>query len=274
MSMVPPPDISTLNMGPGQMDDPTGQPITEPVAEETIGNQFLKNIDPRDVPVVEKYIKEWDKGVDARFREIHTEYEPFKKLGVDVDTIQGALQVYQLLESDPAKVLEFLQNELGVNQQTQGQEEFESQTDYGSDPAFSDLPEEFVSRFTQLEQLIQGLANEVVTSKTIREQQEQDQALQNVLDGLKSKHGEFDEDAVLLRMSKGMKPDDAVKDYNAWVDRLVAQKTKDNRRPVPPVLGGAGAVPVGTDLSKASRQQSRDIFAQMLAQTNNTRDQG
>jgi hypothetical protein len=271
MSMIPPPDITSLNTGPGQMDG-ADQPVTESVVEETIGNQFLKNIDPRDVPVVDKYIKEWDKGVNQRFREIHAEYEPFKKLGVDIDTIQGALQVYQLLESDPAKVYEFLQNELGMNQQSQTQEP--PAPDFTGDPAFSDLPEEFVSRFTKLEQVIQGLANEVVTSKTLREQQEQDQALQNVLDGLKSKFGDFDEEAVLMRMSKGMKPEAAVKDYNAWVDKLVAQKTKENRRPVPPVLGGAGAVPVGTDLSKASRQQSRDIFAQMLAQTNNTRDQG
>lgn len=265
-------DGSILPVVSGGSDLPPAIPVAEadPVQpevvdnpDETIGNVFLKNVDPADRPVLEKYIKPWDQQVNERFRSIHKEYEPYKNIGLEPDDLAAAAQVFQFMQQDPQGFYELYTKELGlnvaaddttqVNQEVAGTEEMD------------DLPPAVASRLSKLEQMLQGVTQFVTEQQQERKATEENRALESMMTDLKSKHGEFDQDLVLVRLSRGMKPDAAVKDAQKYVGELVAKQQAATRRPVPPFLGGAGAVPNGADVTKMTNKQAQSTFADMLA---------
>src|SRR5436190_20090017 len=75
----------------------------QPDGPGTLASPFLKNVNPSDRPVLERYLKDWDANVTRRFMSIHDQYRPYKDLG-DLDTIQSAMAVYNLLGNDPMQI--------------------------------------------------------------------------------------------------------------------------------------------------------------------------
>src|SRR5688572_12290732 len=88
-------------MSPGENNPPSAPEI------EGLGNPFIQNIPESDRAIVAKYVNDWDAGVTKHIEKIRGEYEPYKNLGVDIETIQNAVWVMSQAESDP---LEFFKN--------------------------------------------------------------------------------------------------------------------------------------------------------------------
>lgn len=246
-------------MGEPQFDfgtggDPTGgMPPGQETNPDSLANPFLAKIPEGDREVVAKYIKDWDSGVTKRFQQIHQEYAPYKNLGADPEALQSAWALKQLIDDDPARVYELL------GQVLQGGEQQQVQQMQG----LEDLPPAFVEKFTRMEQILESLAGQFMQSREQQQASQEDQQLDEYLQGLQSQFGDFDEQWVLSRMAAGVDGEQAVQEYNAWLQEQINSRLSP-KRPVP-VLGGGGAVPTnGVDPRKLSRQQTQDLVAKML----------
>jgi hypothetical protein len=233
--------------------------------EETLGNAFLKNIPEVDRKVLEPYIKQWDAGVTKRFQSIHDEYRPYKQLGVDVEELQTALAISQLIDRDPQLVYDQLAAHLGhagaqqvMAQQTQTPQE------PAVDPRYAGLPQEFLTEYEQQKQLLIQVATLLAEDRKTKQAEQENQDFTEYLGKLHQKHGEFDEEYVAMKMSQGLTGEQAIKAYSDFVQAQVNRVTGGIRRP-PTLLGGQGSVPSGTvDPSKLSGRDSKEIMAQML----------
>lgn len=234
---------------------------------------FLKGVDPRDLPVVQKYLKPWDQQVNSRFREIHQQYEPFKRLGVPYEEVENAIKIVQLLDNDPRAVYEALGNEFGYGGQQQATPSPTPAVAAGNGgngagsgaSPYGDLPEAFVTEFGQMRDVVTALANEILKSRQESQKAQQDQQLEQHMTTLKQKYGQFDEDFVLAKMFQGKSGDQAVQEYQQFV-QTVLNSQASRSRPVPPIMGGGGAVPAGVNPNELSRSDSKRLMAQMLEQ--------
>lgn len=261
-------DINGGGTGPG-FNFPVETP-SQPTPEshpDSLADGFLKDIPDADRLVVAPHIKKWDAGVTKRFQAIRDEYKPYTELG-DIDTVRGWKSVMDLIDNNPYAVIDYLNQQIAEqglqrpNAAPVGQQMPTPQTS-NVDPSFAELPEAFQNRYTQLEQIVLALGNQFMQNQKSSQQAMEDQALDNAIGELHKKFGDFDEDSVIVKISRGVDPEKAVKD---WQDQFNQRVAQSNRRPVPPVLNGAGGVPSGQfDPRNASRKDTRDHFAQMLA---------
>lgn len=242
--------------------DPVGGETTDsPTGEESLANSFLSNIPEADRQVVEKYVKDWDAGVTKRFQSIHEQYKPYKELGVDPSELQNAILLYNLANEKPEEMLSVLQEWLEENQvnevdpianilQPQPQIPSPDQEDPGIDP--------FQQKLSAIEQNQQLIAKAILEQQEAARAQAEKAAVDNMLKTLHTKHGEFDDDYVLLQIQRGAKPDEAVAKFNEFAEGLVNSRTK---KPAVPVLPGGGGTPVGqVDKSALANSNSRVKF--------------
>ena len=250
----------------GGIDPTTGY---DPVAGEapdspgSMVNPFLKNVNPADRPVLERYLKDWDANVTRRFQSIHDQYRPYKSLG-DVETIQSAMAVYNMLDSDPMKIYNLLQESLADEIAASGQQ---PQFQPGVQPEVSgpheiwgEMPPAAIEKLGQMEQLLTAMAQRLVDGDKRQKQADDDAHLETTLNGLREKFGDFDEEYVLSKMFRGMKPEEAVQAYKQFVSGIVSQ---NGSRPAPRVLTGAGSIPTGQQ--PANNDQRKAAFADLLA---------
>ena len=210
-------------------------------------------------PLAEQAFKKWDADVTRRFQELHSQYDPYKPIieAGDPDSIQGALQVAQVLEADPARFLtafaeaypELVQQALGQQQQQQA-----PQGQQTSEQGLGDLDpnDPLVQRISQLEtmlnQAVQGFTG--VTEQ--QQQKEQQEFLDKTLADLHTKHGDFDDVYVLSQMAyRGLDPEKAVTEFqNNIVAKYGQQQTQQqqqvqngNGQQAPAVLPPGGGLP-------------------------------
>jgi hypothetical protein len=96
-----------------------------------------------------------------------------------------------------------------------------------------------------------------------REEEQEAAQLDSVLDDLRSRHGDFDEEAVLLKMYQGMDPEAAVQSWEQSIQQAINRRS--SAKPPPMVLGGNGSVPHGgVDPSKLGDKDRRSYIAQQL----------
>jgi len=252
----------------GAIDPTTGSDFAADMAPDSAGsvvNPFLKNVNPADRPVLERYLKDWDANVTKRFQAIHDQYRPYKEFG-DPDTLRSAMAVYQMLDTDPMQIYRILEAELADELGTQGTGQQQGQLPGGQQEEVSsewgELPPAAVQKLSQMEQLLTAMAERLIDQDKTTKQQKDDEQLQTTLDGLRKQYGEFDEEYVLSKMFRGMKPDEAVKAYKTFVTQTVSQH---GARRAPNVLTGASTIPAGQQPQNG--EQRKSMFADMLAQT-------
>lgn len=260
----------------------TDQPVSEPLVgqdelDESLGNAFLKNVPEVDRKVLEPYVKQWDAGVTKRFQRIHDTYRPYKDLG-EVQDIQDAIRVYTMMNNDPESVIkilaEYMEQDVtltprqqaqlaqAVQQQTAGQGETPELPYEGA------LPEEFLGEWGQIKQLVLGMGQFLASQQKVTQKQQEDQQLDSYLSELKTKHGDFNEEYVLMKMAQGVDGNEAVKAWRELVQAEINRAAGNTPKP-PPVLNGHGAVPTGhVDTSKLPAKGSKELLAQMLANSN------
>lgn len=248
---------------------PDGEEAPNP---DDLANPYLATIPEVDRNVVAKYIRGWQGNVTRRFQDIHRQYEPYKNLG-NPDELSKATALYNLMDTNPASVFQILAESADdipeiaeYLQQYTGQQQggYQQQGGEFENPwAEQGIPDDFATMFLQQQEVLQALAEKVMGYDSSRQEDEEAAQLDGVLDDLHSRYGEFDEDAVLLRMYQGMDPDSAVKDWDQSIQQAI--NSRQSTKPPPMVLGGNGSVPHGgVDPTKLSDADRRKYIAQQL----------
>lgn len=230
------------------------------------GNPFLNEVDPAHKAIVEPYLKKWDSNVTQKFQELHTKYDPYEQLG-DVETLQQAVFISQLLENNPQELFNFLAQELGQqvgNVQGPGQQQ-QQQNEFEVPEEFGDLPPAFVQKFQQQQQALEAIAELMLGQQQSAQEQAEDAELDQLMTSLSEKYGEFDEEYVLAKMMAGLDPDKAVQAYHNAVQQ--ALNKRGNGGPQFPVLGGGGVTPQHNSktVTDLDRKQTKDLVQQILA---------
>lgn len=195
------------------------------------------------MPAVEKYYKEWGKQVTQSSQARAAELQRYLDLGVDYDGIVAAVNLMKIGDTDPmllyTQIGEFLKEEGLLNMPEEQEPEV--------DPMFEGASPELVKKFKDMEAKTTKFETFQQTIEQERQNAEGQRELDKMMKELHTKHGEFDEMAVLARIMNGRKPDDAVKDYNDYLNKNYNPKPK----PIaPPVLGGGRTAVDQVDSSK------------------------
>lgn len=246
-------------------EDFQGQPAgtegtVEPQEHTSPWAQYLEPLPESVRPLVEPTFKQWDADVTQRFQKVQSEYAPLKDFaplveqGFTPDVAGQAFNLMQALNNDPEAVLRELAEAIGYDLDQGTQEPNDD----------GETPGEFVDpRLATVEQMTEAMA-EIMLAQERQQQEAQENAMLDAhLAELKEKHGEFDEEYILLLMGNGLTGEQAVAKYQDLVGKV--------SRPAPPVaptlLGAGGGLPSqGVDLSNLTSSQTKDLVAQMLAQ--------
>lgn len=260
----------------GDVSAPVASEGSAPVSEQTTSQPEVKQ-NPAWQPVLDVLpsslhnvvaptLKEWDRGVQERFREIHSQYEPYKAYqqfvdaGVTPEAISQALGLIQAIEADPRSVWESMGSyyELTPAQQAAVQQAADSGV---FDDTYVDPTQQEIQTLRQgLEQLTQMLMGERQTAA----EQQQMQAMEAELESMKAKYGEYNREFVLTQMAAGLSTEDAVKSYMALVDEIKSQANKPN---APFVVGaGTGGVAVPKNPAQMTASERRAFVAEKLQQ--------
>jgi len=270
-----PPDLSAFMPQPDGQPTDTGQDQGQ--GEASLGDNFLRNVPDADRAVVGRYIKDWDAGVTKRFQEIHDQYAPYQQLG-DVQKLQEALEVYDLLDNSPEVIYETLRqhfqeqiqngNYPPVPQNFNGQLPQNQQTSQPAQPPNPQLQqalEPFLAPLTQKIQEQQGVMEkmaQVLLQGNQREQEAaEDRALDQYMAELEQRHGKFDQRAILLSLYEGKDGDQAVKE---WKESLAQYAPQSQNQVPPPLMGGSTPsdnVDVGSMTDKDVRALTANVFA-------------
>jgi len=249
--------IPDLNLGSSEPIVSDGQPIESP---DSLLNPFLVNIPESDRDLVSKYVKDWDSGVTKKFQAIHDSYKPYKDLGMEPDKLAEAVNIYRIIEEEPERVLEGLQEMLNVSNDNQ---DFEPEQP--AVPEFDGLPAPFVEKFSQMETTLTKFNEFMEQQEQQRVEASQVQELDTLLERMHTKHGAFDDEYVIAKLAAGLDPEQALSAYNSLVEKLTAPKSQ----PAPSLLGGAGGVPTGqVNPKEMTSAETRDFIARALAAQN------
>jgi hypothetical protein len=209
-------------------------------------------------------LEKWDRGVQDRFQKIHEEYEPYKayegykEAGVDPETIDYALGIMQALNEDPRKMWEAMAEYYKfADSQSQSQEDDDEYDAFDVDNVKD-------PRVDRLEQGVEVMANMLLQQQEAEKAAEFDAQLDQEINSLKQKHGEFDEGYVLTyAINNEVDLETAISAYQE-LERRVAQKVQ--APPAPSVIGaGGGTVGVNRpDPAKMSPQERKELAVQML----------
>lgn len=248
-------------------NSPQGQGVNPAWNEffEAIPEDFREDVQPAITPILEK----WDQGVQKRFEQ-YKPYERYANEKIDPNVLDYGLNLMESLNSNEGamQVYEQLSNYLDsqglLDQEEDEEEEEEGEFDWDS------LPPQLRKQIEQLQSGFGTLAEAQLMERQKQIEAEEDAALDAELKGLKEKHGDFDDEWVLVKMMNGMEPEEAVRAYQGWVDKVLQEKGRP-RNTFRPLGSGSGDFPSGNgqfDSKKASDREVTDLITQMLMDTN------
>lgn len=227
--------------------------------------------------IVTPTLEKWDKGVQEKFTQFHQTYDPYKEIveqKVPVDRIKQGLMVAQMIESDPAALVQQLVDHFKLEQFMAADDDDDDDDDIpleleGVDvealkkhPAFKEL-------FKQQEQMAQYYEQQ----RQAQEQNESQKMMQDLLSDLHEKHGEFNDLFVTSLLAAGVEPEDAVKQFKDTINQALQAHQGTQPPPVQPpvVMGSSGNTGAGVPnqdvkLGRLTNSQTVDMVTQILQQ--------
>jgi hypothetical protein len=233
----------------GQQGTDAGNPAWAEVLAE-IPQEYHEKLTP--------HLEKWDKGVNDRFEKVHSDYQPWKQFrdaGVDPTQVQFALNVLNSLEENPKAVYDSIGNYYKDDPRFAG-------TGQGlEEPKIDQDEEPWRKELEQLKRHNEILAQHALNQQQERQKQEADRWLDTTLEGLRKKHGDFDEQYVMAMMLQlKVDPEQAVKIWQQKRDEMVKQY-----RPRPLLMGANGGMPgQTTDVRKLDDAGTKNLIVQML----------
>lgn len=259
--------------------NPAWKPILDALPQE-----FHSTITP--------ILKEWDKGVQTKFQEIHSTYEdlkPYKALvdnNIDPNFALQAASLANKLKEDPEDFINQVNDawELGFVSKDEaeklGQTSAGTSTETDDDSLFGDDDITKHPKFLAMQQALEQVQN------TIKSQEEKDaeqQALEEFnaeLDELEKKYTQpedgnpqpFHRTFVTALMAQGLDGDEAVKQYHQILagNSVPNNETSTDTDQPPVVMGNGGSIGSGqsdnpVDFGSLGTSELNDSVAKLLA---------
>jgi hypothetical protein len=241
----------------------TGEPEGDGLA-----SGFLSKIPEGDRDIVGKYVKQWDAGVTRRFQDLHSKYKPYEELGLDVETLQQAAELYSILDEDPQRIYSALREAF---EEDEGSEDLSEEQKQGleSNPLQGTVTE-MQERLDQQTQVLEAVAQYILDMQGQTQAQSEDSELEEYLGLLKEEFGEFDEKYVLTQMFHGTDGAQAVAEWQEMIQEKINGASQATSGLPAAVLSSSGgsAVPVSEQQSMGSipSKDVRALVADVLSQ--------
>lgn len=214
-------------------------------------------------PIVTPALEKWDHGVQERFQQVQSKYDPYKQYvenNVNPQDIDKSLQIARMIETDPQGFYQRMGQYLNPKgQQDQGQQEDEDDYDISGE----DAPD---PRLQTMEQNQQVLAQALQAIMQKEADQKAEAQLDADLKSLREKHGDFDEEFVLsYAASNGG-------DLNAAVGKYIQIVAGAKGAPapgsnLPPVVSPSGATPSSAvDPASLNSKDTKNLVVNLLQQ--------
>ena len=271
---------STESTEPAGVEDaPVGTPEDSGASAETSSGhpawaEILDVLPTSLHPIVQPALQKWDQGVQERFQQVQSKYDPYKDIleSAQPDDLQKALQITRMLESDPQGFYARLGQAVGTPTNDQGQpgtEDEEDVYDLGDNEA--NLPPEVKQQIEQMRQQQEMLVQHVQSQMQAEANTKAEQELEQILTSLRDEHGEFDEEYVLnYAMANGNSfaaIEKGVQKYNELVGRLQGVPAPGSN--LPKVHAPGGATPsTAIDPATLDSRDTKSLVVNLLQQAN------
>lgn len=267
-----PPELETSGFGTeSEQPEVSSEPT---VVEDSLGNQFLAKIPEQDRPIVQKYIKDWDANVTKKFQDYASKLKPYQALG-DPDEVQKYVNFGRNFRTNPEARNELFRQMWGAYQQQFG-DEFEpkllellrlQQEQEMNDQEYEyegdEEPDEFTVFQQNVTQTLEQLSETVGEIVGERESQQEMAQLDNIIQAMHTKFGDFNDRFILAQLATGADIPTAMAEWNKVKEEF---GTQGNRRQPPRTIGGGqGGVPnEQVDTSKLKGKDRRNAVMAFL----------
>ena len=260
-------------------EDSGGSPETNGDDEFSLANPFLNGMPEEHRTLLAPYVKKWDGQVTKKFQDYSTKLKPYEQLG-PVDELRKYYNFANNFRQDPEGLFRLMwmglrdqygdtfQQELlrilELEDQMQGQEMSDQQY-YQEDQSGNYAPD-------PSEVFQQNVMQELNDLREWKDQFEQSQVdaegqaqLDNVLGQMHNAFGDFNDDFIVLELSKHGDVQQAMQAWNGLIGKYSSSQQGPQRQ-APKVMGGQGGVPSGqVDTTKLRDSDRRKAVENMLA---------
>jgi hypothetical protein len=229
---------------------------------------LLKDAPQEHLSIMEPYIKKFDAGVTRRFQDLNSKFKHYEPLGWDEETTQQMAEVHRILTEEPETMLEYLREELEKDGEAQKDESILSESGQAIQ---GQLPPEFQAQWDQSQQILQALAQYVLDDHSAKTTAVEDEEFKSYMGLLKDEYGNFDEEYVMSMIANGRDGEEAVKQWKAKEQEILALANQATQNLPPTVLSsaGGGAVAQGEPqrLGSIPEKDIRQLITNVLTQT-------
>lgn len=203
-------------------------------------------------------LEKWDKGVQNRFQNLHSKFEPLKAYeDLDPDQIAMGLNLLERINEDPRAVYDLMAQSYGFNNEqgvSENEESMSEQHESSVDPAVMAQLTETQQRLAQIEQ----------ERENARFQEELDAYIAYLHEPEPGQRRDFDEDYVITLLANGVDGEEAVSRYNKIVETAAPKSAPQS---APRIMSSGGGIPSNAiDPKTLSDNQAKDLVADMLRQ--------
>lgn len=264
------------------MDVEFGQPVGDgeavPEIDETtdfsLANPFLNGMPEEHRTLLAPYVKKWDGQVTKKFQDYSNRLKPYEALG-PVDELTKYHAFANNFRNDPENLFRMmwlgLQEQYGDSFQ---QELYRILQLEQEEQQMSDNQEYEEQEVNVNDQFQENVAKELEELRQWRDQFEQSQMeaegqtqLDNVLDQMHNAFGDFNDDFIVMELSKHGDVQQAMKAWNELIGKYSSSQNSQPIRQAPKVMGGQGGVPTGqVDTNKLRGADRKAAVENMLAQ--------
>jgi hypothetical protein len=216
-------------------------------------------------------LEKWDKGVQEKIQSLHSQFDPYKDVVSDYDpeAVATAIAIAEQIQANPQEVITRIADAYGISiaEATQAVTGGQGAVDNEVDLDDEDLPPALKAQMEATQAQLAEIQAFQEAERQAQEDAELEAMLTEYLDGLRQKHGDFDEDYVVALMGNGVDGEEAVTRYKSIAAPQAPQNPVLN--PAPAVLGSGGSVPSGgIDVTKLGKAETEDLIIQALRNAN------
>lgn len=235
-------------------------------------NPMLEKLPSSLHGMVTPHLREWDQNFQRKLQEVQSQYEPYKpflEAGTDAETLQAAMQLYQLTEQDPQRIYNELGKFYGYGTGGQGQEEQQQEIDpaeYGDD--LTQNP-----KFKELMQNQEAMAQLLMAQHEQEELAKAEQRVDQEIAQIKEAHPDMSEDEEIMMLNvatqRGINLSEAA-DVVFQYNESITQRALQGQPHAPKVMSATGSIPGAPpiDPAKLDAKDRKALVANILAARN------
>ena len=252
---------------------PVGESSSAESTEEySLANPFLNGMPEEHRTLLSPYVKQWDGQVTKKFQDYSSRLKPYEALG-PVGELQKYRNFANNFRNDPEGLFRLmyrgLEEQYGETFQTELARILELEQEAMAEEYEEEAPEAPVGPPDHFQENLIKELNELKEWRSNFEKQQEEQVgqqqLDGVLDQMHNAYGDFNDDFIIMELSKHGDVNQAMQAWNALIGKYSSPQAP--ARQAPKIMGGQGGVPSGqvnTDSLRGSDR--RQAVSNMLAQ--------